>query len=421
VVAIVLASGLTACSGTLIAPHLVLTAGHCTIPGIIQGASVAFGSSLADGVTSIPIARAVPHPQFDLATLTDDVGVLVLASTAPVAPVVLGTSAPDVGATVGLVGWGLTGQDAGDTGVKRQGTAMVTAVDTTTFDVGSVPSQPCDGDSGGPALTMGSGVESVVGVTSHGDAACVQGGTYTRVDAFLGSFIEPTMAAFAEGSAVTGAQCLFPEQCAGGASACVVASDDANLSYCTTACQHDADCPAAMTCAGTQCRYPGPTPGAYGSSCASDADCDEGECTTTGVCALRCDPDAPTCPAGFACSNTADIDFFCIATPPPVASKSGGCVLAPVGRSIAFPWVAGGALALLVVRASRGGPRALRRAAYMHTSLSARAHVPSVQCAKVSQVDVASSGEQGCPSAMTLGHVNVSQPPTRQRVRSSQG
>ncbi|HEY3816982.1 MAG TPA: trypsin-like serine protease [Polyangiaceae bacterium] len=353
VVAIVDATGTTACSGTVVAPYIVLTAGHCTVPIVVEGGSVVFGASLGGPIASIPIARAVPHPQFDLATLTNDVGILVLASAAPVAPVPLGASVPAVGASVRIVGWGLTGEDAGDSGQKRQGTAVVTAVDAATFAVGPTPSQPCEGDSGGPALETANGVESLVGVTSHGDSACLSGATYTRVDVFVASFIAPTMAAFSPASAAPGATCLFPEQCSGGASACVAAADDPTLGYCTASCRENADCPAAMICVdipdgGSQCRYPVPTPGAYGAACGSDADCAEGECTTTGVCALRCVAEAPTCPAGFACTNTADIDFFCIGSPPAV--EGGACALAPAHRADDSPWLAVGALGLGVVR-----------------------------------------------------------------------
>ncbi|HEX3342987.1 MAG TPA: trypsin-like serine protease, partial [Polyangiaceae bacterium] len=109
VVAIVGAPGTTGCSGTVVAPHLVLTAGHCTVPLVVQGGRVVFGPSLAGATSSIPIARAVAHPRFDLATLTNDVGVLVLSSAAPAAPVAMGSGAPASGSTVRIVGWGLTG------------------------------------------------------------------------------------------------------------------------------------------------------------------------------------------------------------------------------------------------------------------------------------------------------------------------
>lgn len=347
VAALVGPSGTTLCSGTVIAPHLVLTAAHCSTPDVVRGASVVFGASVGQSVATIPVVAAVAHPQFDPTTFADDIAVLVLASAAPVTAVPLGASAPDVAATVRLVGWGLTAMDAGDTGTKRQGAASVTAIAATSFDVGPAPSQPCEGDSGGPALATTNGKEYMVGVTSHGDAACVQGATYERVDAFLATFIQPTITMFAAGSAPPGANCLYPEQCAGGASTCVVASDDSSLSYCTTGCQHDTDCPAAMVCSASQCLYPAPTPGAYGAPCGSDADCLEGECTTTNVCALRCVPSAPACPTGFTCTNTADVDFFCIAPPAPPPAKGGGCALVPSGAaSLPLVWIVAGALAL---------------------------------------------------------------------------
>jgi len=354
VVTIVGASGLTECSGTLVAAHIVLTAGHCTVPEVVQGSSVVIGSSLQGAVATIRVAKAVAHPQFDLSTLTNDIGILVLASATTATPLALASSAPDTGATVQIVGWGLTAEDAGDIGQKREGTTTVTAVAPTTFTVASTPSQPCNGDSGGPALVTAGGVESVVGVTSNGDIACDDGATYTRVDAYLASFLEPTMAAYAPGSASTGQTCLFPEQCAGGASDCVVAPDDATLSYCTTACQSDAGCPAGMVCSaeqgGSQCRYPLPTPGTYGASCSSDSDCVEGTCTTTGICALRCVPGEPTCPVGFECVNTADIDFFCVAATQTSAQGGGHCALTPAGRTAPLPWFAIAAITLGAAR-----------------------------------------------------------------------
>jgi hypothetical protein len=357
VVTIVGASGTTECSGTLVAAHMVLTAGHCTVADVVQGASVVIGSSLADAVVTIPIAKAVAHPQFDLSTLTNDIGLLVLASAATTSPIALASSAPDAGATVQIVGWGLTAEDAGDTGQKREGTTTVTAVDPTTFSVAAAPSQPCRGDSGGPALVTVGGVVSVVGVTSNGDASCDEGATYTRVDAYLASFLEPTIAAYAPGSAATGQRCLFPEQCAGGASDCVVATDDVSLGYCTTTCQSDAACPSGMVCSagqgGSRCRYPLPTPGTYGASCTSDSDCVEGTCTTTGICALRCVPGDSMCPAGFECVNTADIDFFCVATPAQASAPGGGgshCALTPAGRAAPLPWIAIAAITLGAAR-----------------------------------------------------------------------
>jgi hypothetical protein len=352
VVAIVDSKGLLECTGTLVSPYLVLTAGHCTTSDIVQGGTVVVGSSLAAPVATIPIARGVPHPQFDLGSLANDVGLLVLASAASPTPAALSASAPVAGSTLPIVGWGSTSADAGIDGKKRQGTTPVTGVAQTTFTVGASPSQPCAGDSGGPAFTGAVSPALVVGVTSHGDVACVEGATYTRVDAYLASFIQPTMKAYAPGSATTGDTCLFPEQCAEGPSSCVAASDDPSLSYCTTSCQSAADCPKSMTCqpvsgGPSQCRYPLPTPGTYGAACASSSDCVEGQCTTTGVCALPCDPASPSCPADFSCVNTANIDFYCIASHATSASSGGGgCGLAPASLRGPGAWIVAWVVAL---------------------------------------------------------------------------
>jgi len=345
------------CTGVLVTPYLVLTAAHCTDPSITTGATVVTGPSLASPGVPIPIASAVPDPQFDPTTLDGDVGVLVLGSGASAAPIAIATAAPSIGDTLEIVGWGVTGADASDTGTRRKGTAKVTAVDATTFTVAADPSQPCVGDSGGPALATLQGTVSVVGITSHGDAACLEGATYMRADAFQASFITPTLARFAAGSAQTGSRCLFPQQCAGGATACVPASDDPSLTYCTKSCSSAADCPSSMACvsagSGMQCRYAPPTPGAYGAPCKSDTDCVEGSCTTTDVCALRCTPDVSSCPNGYACQQTGEIDFFCITTPAtPAPSSGGGCALEP-GRTGDYGWgLVGLGLALGMVRRS---------------------------------------------------------------------
>ncbi len=370
VVAILDASGATSCSGTLIAQYIVLTAAHCTVPSIAQGGSVVLGTSVAKPVATIRIADAVADPMFDPGTLANDIGLLVLSSAAAATPVPLGASAPTPSSQVQLVGWGVTGADAGDPGQKRQGTSTVTAVDATTFGVASSPSQPCDGDSGGPALSTAGGTTSVAGVTSHGDSACVQGATYTRVDAFAASFLQPTMAMFAPGSAAAGARCFFPEQCAAGASDCLVAPDDPSLTYCTKACQKTPDCPKGMSCVAgsggaSQCQFPVPTPGAYGATCSSDTDCIEGNCTAAGsaagICALRCDPVTPMCPVDFACTNTTGIDYFCIAQPPPASKGGGGCALGPSPVGVVSPWLTAAALAAIAAsracRARRGSPR----------------------------------------------------------------
>ena len=330
VVAIVDASGHTACSGTVIDPHFVLTAAHCVVPQIEHGARVVFGASVASSTQSVPVAMLSADPAYDPGTFANDAALVVLGASAPVAPAQLGTQPPATGSVVTVVGWGETAVDAGDEGTKRVGSAMVSAVASLSFDVDPDPSQPCVGDSGGAAFAPGSGGGAVlVGITSHGDAACVTRATFTRVDAVTAGFVAPTIAALGPGTVEVGARCYFPEQCkAGGAAACIAAKDQPGLSYCTTACTSSTGCPAGMVCdtgvAGGSCVYPVPTPGAFGGACRVDSDCYDGVCGD-GICTVSCVPTDDTCPSGATCQNQeGGIDFYCVPQPPSSA-PGGGC------------------------------------------------------------------------------------------------
>lgn len=363
VVAIVDSTGQTACSGTVIDPHFVLTAAHCLTPPIEHGASVVFGASVASPAGSAPIVALRPHPGYDPSTYANDAAIVVLGASVSAAPAVLGAAPPAIGSDVTVVGWGETAADAGDYGVKRDGTALVTAVATLSFNLDPDPSQPCVGDSGGAAFSVSGSGEVLVGITSHGDAACATRATYTRVDAVTGNFIVPTLAALGPGTAPVGARCFYPGQCkAGGPGACVGAPDQSGLSYCTTPCAENADCPSGMHCAlagaiGPVCVYPVPTPGAFGGACNADADCYDGVCIA-GACTVSCVPTGDTCPAGATCQEQdSGIDFYC--APGPGAATNGGCALVSrsAGTGAAFVTLELGALlALASTRRRRGRP-----------------------------------------------------------------
>jgi secreted trypsin-like serine protease len=181
--------GQTFCTGTLIGPRTVLTAGHC-VEGM-DPAAVSFGIGPNENniSVSIPVASAVQHPGFDMQQLVNDIAIVTLSEDAPVAPMAVNTSmnASWVGRTVTLVGYGVSnGPAQSGAGIKRKVDVTIDQVGSGSFQYTTIQGKSaCNGDSGGPAYADVGGQTVVAGVTSYGDQNCQQFGVYTRVDAYL--------------------------------------------------------------------------------------------------------------------------------------------------------------------------------------------------------------------------------------------
>ncbi len=309
------------CSGTLVAPRVVLTAAHCVTALPAADLVVYFGSDVASGQGVLAaVDHVVAHPAY--AAPDNDVGLVVLAEPAPttVTPAALRMTAlgsADVGAQVRIAGFGL--DEVGGLGVKRTGSASITQVDALDFVIGAAPAMSCGGDSGGPVFVTRNASEEVAGITAFGDAQCMLSGTNMRVDVYAASFIAPNLAASPPARPAL----------------------DPSADFCTASCSGDADCPLGMGCVpnpagGMACGPHGLPPGQLGVACGSGAECASGMCLTVGTsCACYAPCEAPM-PDGSA----------------------GGCAVAPHevhGNS-------GGALALVVVAAGlRRGRRRGRR------------------------------------------------------------
>jgi len=185
-----------ACTGTLVAPDVVLTAGHCieTNPRVVVVDTIDYAQP---GGEVIAVASAHAYPQWETHY---DVGVLVLAHPAKTKPRAIAaacTAAKLVDrARVEVVGFGLTTQaGTGDNSRLHQAAIAVTDAHCTTseacapaiapdgeFAAGGGGTDACFGDSGGP-IYLG---DALIGVVSRGlsdaGAPCGGGGIYVRAD-----------------------------------------------------------------------------------------------------------------------------------------------------------------------------------------------------------------------------------------------
>lgn len=314
------------CSGTLIAPHAVLTAAHCLSDAELP--EIAVGDALVGADRHAALAAFV-HPDFDPQTLDHDIAVVLVEPTLGVTPLPIATALDGAaaGSTIRVVGYGWTVANDTSPALRRTGTSQLDAVDELRLVSHAATSQACEGDSGGPALFDGGAGERVLGVASSGDASCTQLARHTRVDIhadFIAGVVEPS----AVGAAGAGDRCWYADNCSAGA--CLPALDEPRWSFCAPACD-DGRCPEGLECITSggeaRCRHAAPSPGAEGASCASDADCAGALCLAVSgggerVCTTRCFTDLPgfTCPADETCRAADDGGEACFAP-----DDDGGC------------------------------------------------------------------------------------------------
>lgn len=166
----------TYCSGTLIGCETFLTAGHCVEGNTAADYIVFLPNAGFFSVASIALHPSYEFPQTDVAVMK--LGALVNG----VAPMPLNTTGtPAAGSAGTIVGFGRSGGNEYDYGLKRSGNVSTVACPATSFYSGSVcwrfaaPLGPpgsnadtCNADSGGPLFVdFGSG-DVLAGLTSGG-------------------------------------------------------------------------------------------------------------------------------------------------------------------------------------------------------------------------------------------------------------
>ena len=195
------------CTGVLVHPRIVLTAGHCF--NAQQPANVvalrAENQNVLDNAEVLQVRRMVQHSGFP-SSGRHDISVMVLRKAATVAPVRIATAQEIQQArNTTLVGFG--NDDVLSTrgfGIKREVNVPITSIPQTggpsiddletefgfesdlEFVAGGGGFDSCNGDSGGPAYITVGGTRVVGGLTSrateNAQNPCGGGGVYTRVD-----------------------------------------------------------------------------------------------------------------------------------------------------------------------------------------------------------------------------------------------
>lgn len=335
--------GFGLCSGSLIAPNVVLTAQHC----IADTVNLQTGQSV-EGVNCLTTGFNPPYQAFTMAITTRpyisqnysdyylvkeivipqdgqngfcgrDVALLILADPVPqdeAVPLVPRVDEPlRAGETYSAIGYGHTGYD-NDSGVRRRRDNL-TLNCVGGQDCLFLPYDQewlgetgvCSGDSGGPAIDE---FGRVTGIASRGPAVCASP-VYGSVH-FWADLIRSTVARAADeaglmkASWVTGwptdpsFTVVWGETCTNGL-AC-----ESGLclgGHCSRRCSEAAACPSGYECVAVESGA-APVDGEYcspieiGGVCETDGDCAE-RCLD-GLCTRGCS-ESLLCPTGFTCDD----------------------------------------------------------------------------------------------------------------------
>jgi hypothetical protein len=167
------------CTGTLIHPRVVLTAGHCMYtdgtdwtltPGQI---SIQVGINTSTAATVAHAEEAIYHPGWtgDINDMGPDVALIYLDTTLSYDTYRLRDfPVPFSGSAGKLVGYG-DSSSSGGAGTQREGDTTLVAVYTDLIEIGPPDANICSGDSGGPLFTWQGSEWAVTGINSFGTTA----------------------------------------------------------------------------------------------------------------------------------------------------------------------------------------------------------------------------------------------------------
>lgn len=206
-VAVTNVSGDPFCSGTLIAPSVVVTAAHCVEKRSPSSMRVVYGHTVPEQAPASErriVTQAVAHPHYNTNAPVDayglgpmhDIGVLILQDpiengiVAPVLPNAQVDAVLYPNRTLHIAGYGIYNTASQASGVLYKGlTPHIRHVPTELLGGRSGEPDACFGDSGGPAYVVDQNTLWLVGATSraweHAVTPCGHATVYTLVSPYV--------------------------------------------------------------------------------------------------------------------------------------------------------------------------------------------------------------------------------------------